>query len=101
MNTLTGQQVRDTYGRLVQVIDGLFYDGFGNLLSFGGGGNTFIFNQVFPVYVWYINHNLNKYPSVSVVDSAGNVFIGDIKYIDENNLTVTFLQMVNGYAYCN
>ena len=28
----------DGYGKLVQVINGQFYDGFGNLLEFGGTG---------------------------------------------------------------
>ncbi len=36
-NNLTGLTVSSTYGRLVQVIGGLYYDGFGNLLSLGGG----------------------------------------------------------------
>jgi hypothetical protein len=36
-NNLTGLTVSNTYGRLVQTIGGLYYDGFGNLLSLGGG----------------------------------------------------------------
>ena len=36
-NNLTGLTVSSTYGRLVQVISGLYYDGFGNLLNIGGG----------------------------------------------------------------
>jgi len=35
-NNLTGLTVSNTYGRLVQVVGGLYYDGFGNLLDLGG-----------------------------------------------------------------
>lgn len=34
-NDLTGLTVSSTYGRIVQVIDGRYYDGFGNLLNIG------------------------------------------------------------------
>ena len=34
---LTGNTVSSTYGRLVQTVGGLYYDGFGNLLNLGGG----------------------------------------------------------------
>jgi len=37
MYELTGTTASSTYGRLVQVVDGLYYDGFGNLLTLGGG----------------------------------------------------------------
>ena len=35
-NNLTGVTVSSSYGRLVQVVDGLYYDGFGNSLDIGG-----------------------------------------------------------------
>jgi len=35
-NNLTGNKVSLTYGRLVQVVGGLYYDGLGNLLNIGG-----------------------------------------------------------------
>ncbi len=34
-NALTGNRIKDTYGSLVIVVDGLLYDGLGNTLSFG------------------------------------------------------------------
>jgi hypothetical protein len=36
-NNLTGTTVSGTYGRLVQVVGDLYYDGNGNLLNLGGG----------------------------------------------------------------
>lgn len=51
--------------------------------------------------VWNVAHNLNKYPAVSVVDSAGTVVVGEVTYLDENNLTITFTSAFAGKAYCN
>lgn len=39
-NNLTGLTVSSTYGRLVQTVGGLYYDGLGNLLDLGGFGAT-------------------------------------------------------------
>lgn len=50
---------------------------------------------------WDIVHNLEKYPSVSIVDSAGTVVVGDVKYIDENELIVSFSGAFSGKAFLN
>lgn len=51
--------------------------------------------------IWEIEHNLGKYPSVTVVDTANNVIYGEILYIDTNNVKVTFSANVTGRAYLN
>lgn len=51
--------------------------------------------------VWTVQHNLNKYPSVSVVDSAGNEIISEVTYNDENSVTITMNGASKGYAYLN
>ena len=50
---------------------------------------------------WVVEHNLNKYPSVTVTLSTGQVGYGDVTYIDENNLTITFSGANSGKAYMN
>ena len=50
---------------------------------------------------WNIKHNLNKYPSVIVIDSAGTEVRGDINYIDKNNITINFSADFTGKAYLN
>ena len=45
-----------------------------NLTSGSGGDKNFIYNQNTPSATWEITHTLSKYPSVSVVDSAGTVW---------------------------
>lgn len=50
---------------------------------------------------WNIAHNLGKNPSVTVTNSADVEVIGDIEYVDLNNLTITFTSAFSGKAYCN
>lgn len=50
---------------------------------------------------WTVNHNLDKYPSVTVVLSTGQKGYGDVTYIDENTLTITFTGDESGKAYMN
>lgn len=40
--------------------------------------------------VWNITHNLGKMPSVTVITSDGVCVVGEVRYIDENSLTLTF-----------
>lgn len=50
---------------------------------------------------WSVNHNLGKYPSVTVVLSTGQKGYGDVTYVDENNLTISFKGAESGKAYMN
>jgi len=50
---------------------------------------------------WSVAHNLNKYPSVTVVLSTGQKGYGDVTYVDENNLTISFAGAESGKAYMN
>ena len=50
---------------------------------------------------WRVNHNLDKYPSATMVLSTGQKGYGDVSYIDENNLTITFASAESGKAYIN
>ena len=60
-----------------------------------------VHDQGVPSISWTINHNLNKFPSVSAVDTASNVVVGQVEYIDKNNLIVTFNASFSGEAYLN
>ena len=66
---------------------------------------TFVFTQGIAASTWTIQHNMNKFPSVGVVDTInvanGQLYYGDVKYIDSNNLTVTFAAPFSGKAYLN
>jgi hypothetical protein len=50
---------------------------------------------------WTVTHNLNKYPSVQVIDSAGSFCIGQITHNSVNQLTLDFNASFTGKAYLN
>lgn len=50
---------------------------------------------------WNVSHNLDKYPSVTVVLSTGQKGYGDVTYINKNNLTISFSGAESGKAYMN
>ena len=92
-----------------------------NLTNIGGNGNvsdllyydfavfqlssqqspTFTFNQVVASTTWIINHNLGKFPSITVIDTADTVVTGEYTYTDNNNVTLTFSAGFAGKAYLN
>jgi len=80
-------------------------NGYYDFLSFvpkpEGEDKTFVFTQNAATNPWYINHNLNKFPSVSMVLSTGQMGVADVTYIDANNLTITFSGDESGKAYLN
>jgi len=79
-----------------------FYD-FAVFTLSSQGTPTFIydFHQVTPAATWNINHNLGKFPSVTVIDSGNTVVVGEYKYIDANNVQLTFNAAFAGKAYLN
>ena len=62
---------------------------------------TYIHEQGVAADVWYIEHNLNKRPSIMVVDTADTVIEGAELYIDDNNVEIHFNSEVKGKAYLN
>lgn len=50
---------------------------------------------------WVINHNLGKFASIHIVDTAGDEIIGEVRYNSINQMTVTFTSLVSGKAYIN
>lgn len=62
---------------------------------------NFIFYQSSAASTWNVNHNMGKMPAVVVVDSGDTTIIGDITYIDTNNIVLTFAFPFAGKAYLN
>ena len=63
--------------------------------------STFIHEQGEASDRWEINHNLNKYPSVTLVDSANTQFVAQVEYTDKNNCVVYMNGATKGKAYLN
>jgi hypothetical protein len=67
----------------------------------GDGDKNYVHNQPVASVTWNVQHNLNKFPSVTMVLSTGQKGYGDVTYVDENNLTITFASAESGKAYIN
>ncbi len=62
----------------------------------GGSGLVMVIGV--PATTWALNHNLNQYPSVTVIDSTGETVWADYRYIDGNNIEVYFSAAFSGRA---
>jgi len=90
---------------------GTVLDNFYDIINFTFGDNagdkTFIHNQAIPSTTWgdgnpkMVNHGLNKFPSITVVDTANSVAVGDYTYVDNNNVILEFSAPFAGKAYFN
>lgn len=49
----------------------------------------------------HVVHNLGKYPSVTVIDSANDECEGDVVHNSINDFTVTFSAAFSGKVFCN
>ena len=65
------------------------------------GDKHFTYIKSTPDSIWEITHDLDKYPSVTVVDSAGSVVMGDITYTSKSAIKITFSAAFSGKAYLN
>ena len=66
----------------------------------GSSGDAyFVHVQAAALATWSITHNLNKFPAVTVVDSGNNKVEGDVTYIDDDSLTISFSAPFGGKAY--
>lgn len=63
--------------------------------------NGYIHEQGIASAVWMVQHNLNKYPSVTVVDSAENEIVAEVEYLDKNSVKITMIGASKGRAYLN
>jgi hypothetical protein len=90
-----GLDVTDLGGGKIRV------DGSGGGSGGGGAGGTYVHTQSSLAAVWTVTHNLNAWPSVTVVDSGGSEVIPTLQYTDANTLVLTFGAATSGKAYLN
>jgi len=62
---------------------------------------TFTFTQGTLSNTWTINHNLDRFPSVTVVDNSNNIVVGAVTYNNSNQIVISFSETVIGKAYLN
>lgn len=124
MSTLTGTKPKDTYRGLIKTEDNQgvttekqLSDGDGNQLPIrvsptgskftgdvranGESLTSYTHTQSTAEVEWTINHNMNKKPSVTIVDSANTYVLGEVEYLDKNALVVRFKFPFKGKAHLN
>lgn len=63
--------------------------------------DNYVHNQSSASSSWTVVHNMGKFPSVSVVDTANDEVEASVTYNSNNQLTITFSAPVAGKAYIN
>lgn len=66
-----------------------------------GADKNYIHKQQSASDIWTVVHNLGKYPSITVVDSAGTVVTGEIILQTTEQAVISFNGAFSGKAYCN
>ena len=96
------QQVWTVWSMLMYFINSI-YDPFATSVAGGGAGTdkNFVFTQLSASASWSVAHLLGKFPSITIVDTGGNVLTPDILYVDVNHVTINFGAPTSGKAYCN
>jgi hypothetical protein len=89
-------------------LDYLTTDLWGPKTEAGWPGEPFFRSQIKSRYVhtqhsvsdtWLITHPLGGFPSISIVDSASSVVLGDVSYLSDTQVRVSFSAPFSGFAY--
>ena len=62
---------------------------------------NYVHDQQVASATWVVNHTLNKYAAVNIVDTSNDIIMGEVKYNSLNQLTITFTAAISGKAYLN
>lgn len=66
-----------------------------------GTMTTYTHSQGVPAATWTINHNLNRFPSVTITDSTGLMVEGDVYYPSGVQIVLYFSAAFSGTAFLN
>lgn len=69
--------------------------------SFAATDRSYEHVQAVADSIWTITHNLNKFPSVTIVDSANDEVEGNVNHVSNTQLTITFSAAFSGKAFLN
>jgi hypothetical protein len=65
------------------------------------GDKNYVYTQSTPTTLINLSHALNKYPSVEVLDTGGNVVYPNIQYISIGMIQITFVLPFTGTVVLN
>lgn len=63
--------------------------------------SQYVHTQQVASNIWVVEHNLGKYPSVTIVDSAGREVTGSVEHVSVNKVIIRFENAFSGMAYFN
>ena len=69
--------------------------------SSGGADASYTHLQSTAREIWNVSHPLDKKPSVTIENENGEIVFGEIKYLSNVNIQITFSLAVSGKAYLN
>lgn len=95
-------EIEDINERMIDTIEGSELIGVSredNTVSLTS--KTFIFEQGIPSTEWIINHNLNKRPSIDLVNTNGERFEAYKEYTSNNQVIIRLDNANTGFAYLN
>jgi hypothetical protein len=61
----------------------------------------YVHDQQVASATWVVTHNLNKFASINIVDTANEEVIGGVTYNNLNQITLNFSAPISGKAYVN
>jgi hypothetical protein len=64
-----------------------------------GNARRHVHTQAFASTTWIITHTLGGKPSVTIVDSADTVVVGEVTYNSNTEVEVNFTTAFSGFAY--
>lgn len=62
---------------------------------------NYVHEQIIPSTNWTITHNLNKVPSVTILDSSNRDVKGEMEVINNNEIVLSFNGAFSGKAHLN
>lgn len=84
--------IRDAIGKLANQVS--------NIVVTANDAN-YVHTQTIATNTWIVSHPLNKYASITVVDSNGYIIGGDVHYDSLSQITVSFTSIFSGKAFLN
>tara|TARA_B100000614_G_scaffold262903_1_gene299873 strand:- start:42383 stop:43336 length:954 start_codon:yes stop_codon:yes gene_type:complete len=63
--------------------------------------SSFQYDQGVGASTWTIDHNLNRYPTITVLSSSGFQIEPEVEYVNLNRVTLRFSPAASGTAYMN
>lgn len=95
----------DLHGNIVLLIpnvkDGIFTEYKKEIYALEIQNSYYRYSSDIKKIQWDITHNLNKFPSVVITDTAGTEFEGSITHVNNNKLIIKFSAPFKGYADLN